>query len=278
LLGRLRPPLAVELLRLGAMVRFLDGECLLREGEQSQHVFVVRRGWLKVIGTLGNDRETLLAIRGAGDLVGELAALDRCPRVATVRASGECLTQRIAGEQFLSFLAQHPEVERAVQATVVGKLRSATRRRVEFTAYPVKVRIARVLIELAEICGRTTAAGTRLPIPLTQTELAALVGVAEPTVHRILSELRQSGVVATGYRQLTIIDHAVLVTLAEPHSPGDGGAPTVRDMQPGLSSIPLAGLVSVDRDERRGDRGDIQLPDDVLVDERGHGEDEIHLR
>ena len=52
--------------------------------------------------------------------------------------------------------------------------------------------------------------------PLTQPELASLSSVAEPTVQKALRRLRESGVIVTGYRSLTIQDFSRLNELAGP--------------------------------------------------------------
>ena len=52
-------------------------------------------------------------------------------------------------------------------------------------------------------------------MPLTQPELAALVGAAEPTVHKALAKLRRRGLIVTGYRQMTVLDLAELRATAD---------------------------------------------------------------
>jgi CRP-like cAMP-binding protein len=94
----------------------------------------------------------------------------------------------------------------AISRGVTDKLRSATARRVDFTGCDVATRFARVLLELVIRYGQQTRAGTVIRCPLTQTELAALVGAAEPTIQRVLRQLRADGVVTTGYRETTVLD------------------------------------------------------------------------
>src|SRR6266516_1040925 len=83
-------------------------------------------------------------------------------------------------------------------------------------ACDVPTRLARVLYEIAVTYG--SRAGNRAVIrwPLTQPELASLAGGAEPTVHRALRELREGGVVSTGYRTITVLDIDKLHRIAYP--------------------------------------------------------------
>lgn len=209
---------AAELLRLGTAREFGPCSMLLREGEVSTHVFVLVDGCVKVTATTPEGRLALLAIRVGGDIVGELASLDSRARSATVTAVGRVLTRVVAQPVFQRFLTSYPDAALAVSRSIGAKLRTATQRRVDFGGCDVKVRLARVLVELAASYAIDTPDGLRIGIALSQPELAALVGAAEPTVHKILAELRRERVIATGYRCLTVRDHRELRRIAEAKS------------------------------------------------------------
>src|SRR5690606_38852650 len=89
---------------------------------------------------------------------------------------------------------------------VADRLRWANRRRLDFRGYPVKVRLARLLVELATTYGHPVDGGAVLGCRLTQPELAALTGAAETTVHKGLRELRDEGLLETGYGSTVIHD------------------------------------------------------------------------
>ena len=214
LLGSLTHENRSDILQLGTRVCFRDGETLLREGERSRHVYLLLKGWFRVLAASNGGQEVLLAIRAGGDLVGELAGFDGQPRVATVKAASQALAQRIGHEQFQRFLSDHDDAARQVFRSVGEKLRWATRRRYEFATCPLDVRLTRVLIELARVYGQPTADGLDIAPPLTQTDLAALVGASEPATHRALTNLRKSRLIDTGYRRIRVLRPQALMTLA----------------------------------------------------------------
>src|SRR4051794_1876437 len=84
LFGMVGPEVVSTLVDLGTPRAFRSGERLLAQGEDSSHVVLILAGIVKVTALTGNGRTVLLAIRVAGDAVGELAATDREPRTATV--------------------------------------------------------------------------------------------------------------------------------------------------------------------------------------------------
>jgi CRP/FNR family transcriptional regulator, cyclic AMP receptor protein len=222
LLGELPDAARRRLLALGAKRQYADsGRILIREGENSGLVFLLLAGMVKVSGATDGG-EALLAIRVGGDVVGELSALDGRPRLATVTTVGAVLAQVIAPAEFRGFLGRNPDIALAVSRHVASKLRSATARRIDFSSSSVATRFARILLELAERYGDRTPAGTVIRCPLTQTELAALAAASEPTIQRVLRQLRADGAVTTSYRGIAIRDMADLRRRAFPEHDGRG--------------------------------------------------------
>ena len=103
----------------------------------------------------------------------------------------------------------------ALTAVLADRLRWANRRRLDFRGYPAKVRLARVLVELSVSYGAPRVDGVVIDVRLTQQELATLVGAAETTVHKVLRELRDEGLVETGYRATIIRNLPRLSRLAD---------------------------------------------------------------
>jgi CRP/FNR family transcriptional regulator, cyclic AMP receptor protein len=201
-----------ELLALGVTRHLTTGRKLLVEGKPDTHVEVIRKGYVKVTSsTDGVSR--LLVIRGPGDLVGELAAVTGNPRLATVTTSGAVVSTIIRQQDFLRFIGRHPNVANQVTAMVGEQLRWANSRRSDYAAYPVHIRLARVLAAIAARCGEPTADGILIGVSLNQTELATLVGAAEDTVQKALRALRERGLIRTGYRRITVLDPHGLLAL-----------------------------------------------------------------
>ncbi len=184
------------------------------EGDTSRHVIALHGGWVKVIAETEGGGQALLALRSRGELVGEQAALEDGSRSTSVISASPVTAYVLQQGDFLRYLADHPDVHIAVTRGLSAKLRWATRRRIDFSGLPAHVRLARVLSELARMNSRLTRAGTELGYTLTQPELAAMIGVSEPSVQRALHKLRDSAVLDTGYRRITIRDLAALNAIA----------------------------------------------------------------
>ncbi|MDI9832220.1 Crp/Fnr family transcriptional regulator [Streptomyces sp. KAU_LT] len=216
LLGVLSPPARADVLGLGVGKRFEAGDVLLSEGATDRHVLVLLSGFAKVTARVENGETSLLAVRVGGDTVGEMGAVDgSAPRSATVTACGPMTARVVRPGALHELLTRRPEVSVALTRIIADRLRWANRRRLDFRGYPAKVRLARLLVELAAAYGHPVDGGVVVGCRLTQPELAALTGSAETTVHKGLRELRLDCLLETGYATTTIRDLPRLTRLAD---------------------------------------------------------------
>ena len=203
-----------ELARLGTPRRLRAGATLFHEGDRSTEAYVVLSGRLKVSTIASTGKEVLLAVRDPGDLVGELAAIDQRPRLATVTALQPSEVSVIPAELFVEHLAETPSAALSVLRTITGRLRDADHKRAEFGAHDATVRVSRRLLEMADRFGPR---GLRL----TQEELAGWVGASREAVARSLRLLRNAGVVSTGRQVIDVLDVVALCDFAQTGQPKD---------------------------------------------------------
>jgi CRP-like cAMP-binding protein len=187
--------------------RWPAGSVLFHEGDRADRVFVLRKGRVKVVATEANGTETVLAVRTAGDLVGELAAIDGRPRSATAIALGDVACAVVGAERFRVVLHDEPEAAMALLKLLAERLREAEGRRAEHGAIDAPQRLARRLLELA---GDGAAVEG-----LNQDDLAALIGASRESVAKALQSLRSEGLVRTRRRAIDILDRDALRRLAQ---------------------------------------------------------------
>ncbi|MFW6642394.1 Crp/Fnr family transcriptional regulator [Nocardiopsis algeriensis] len=214
LLEKLSDKARDDLLSRGRNRQYEAGEVLVHQGATDTHAVVLLDGYTKVTAVGEEGTVTFLALRVGGDVIGELAAMDSRPRIATVTAGG-ALTARVLGQEDLRrFVELHPDAGLHLSSSIGRKLRGAVSKLVDFHGRDVPVRVARVLFELALKYGRPAAGGVELAVSLTQPELAGLVSASEPSVHRALASLRREGLIATSYRRFRVLDMSGLGGIA----------------------------------------------------------------
>jgi CRP-like cAMP-binding protein len=185
-----------------------------------RHFLLLLSGFAKVTARAENGEPTLLAITAAGDSVGEMAALDGAPRSATVTACGPLTARVVSQGELRGLLLRRPEVSAALAGTVSNRLRLANQQRLDFRRYPAVVRLARLLVVLAASYGSPTPSGVVIRVPLTQPELATMLGAAETTIHKALRELRNERLLEISYRSTFLPDLDRLTEIAE-RTPND---------------------------------------------------------
>lgn len=196
---------------LRAVVRqrvFRPGSALCTEGEPSTHVFIVISGWAKVTTVTRDGQEMLEALRGSGDIVGEIAGQVTGYRTATIRAADTVHALLIGTEKFGEFLNTHPDADRAHRQAM------AERQRVTYEIHRSHVlasgpqRLARLLLDL------TAREDGAVSLPLSQEEIASLIGASRSTVTRALHDWRSRNIIRTDKRRVTILDLARLSRIA----------------------------------------------------------------
>jgi CRP-like cAMP-binding protein len=198
--------------------RFQPGDCLLRESEDSDHVLFLVQGRVKVTSTAVNGYAAVLGIRGPGDLLGELAGLDGSPRSATVTALDPVLARNISGPEFHRFIGDHSGAGIALAELIASRLRAANQRRLEFAAFPVRRRLALILLDLERWYGVNTVDDPNhrdIDLALSQLDLAGLVGSSLEAVARAIRSFAREGIVQIRRRRITILNRSALAEIAD---------------------------------------------------------------
>lgn len=205
-LGALDGEQARDLHDRGIPRRFRKGQALFHQGGVADRVVLLLSGRVKISSISEQGRETVLAFRGPGDLLGELSAIDGEPRSASAEAIETVEALTLATRDFRAYLGNHPEVALLLLETVIRRLRDADRKRVEFGAHDTVGRVAARLVELAERYGEPVTEGLQIKLPISQEELAGWTGSSREAVSKALQSLRRVRWVLTERRRITVLD------------------------------------------------------------------------
>ncbi|MFI0943881.1 Crp/Fnr family transcriptional regulator [Streptomyces sp. NPDC021020] len=195
-------------LRTAGHVRtYAPRDFLLRQDDRSDHIFVLRSGCVKVYTDSDTGYRTVLALRRAGDLVGEQSGLNRRPRSASVCSLIEVEALVVPASRFSTILKSSAVIAQAVQQVLSQRLRDADRQRAAIGSASVEARLAELLLHLAERHGcRVVGGSVRIELPLSQEDLAGLVVSSLRTVSRTLEQWRREGILTTGRQVLELAD------------------------------------------------------------------------
>ena len=141
--------------------------------------------------------ERILSIFGPGAMIGELSMIDSGPRSTTVTALRAAKLQFVSRSVFDSFGGENPDVYKHLVTLLAGRLRDTNGALIATSFLSVKGRVARALLNLAEAFGHDVGDGRILVRQkVTQSDLAAMAGIARENVSRVLQDWMKRKVVS----------------------------------------------------------------------------------
>jgi CRP-like cAMP-binding protein len=192
--------------------RFRRGEVLFHEGDPGDALFIVVAGAIKVVVPSEEGDEAILATLHRGDFFGELALLDGAPRSASAVALEATETLALPRDQFSALVGSEPAIRDALLASLAGELRRLTAHVAELHFLDLTGRLAARLARLAQEHGMREPDGSvRLDAPLTQSDLAAMIGATRQSVNKLLGEFVEKGLLRFDHDTIVVPDVEALV-------------------------------------------------------------------
>lgn len=208
LIGRLDAAAQARLLAGATPRSYASGQLIQQHGDDAGGCWLVEQGRVKLGQHTAGGSFVVLTILGPGESYGELSLLRRAPRTVDAVALGAARLHWIEAAHFERVLSEDPAILRELTARLGDVLDYALGRLVSERSLTAEQRLAGLLADLAE----GEAAPCRLP--LTQHDLAELVGVSRVTVGTILSRLADRGAITRRYGAIEVDRSALLRTLA----------------------------------------------------------------
>ena len=179
------------------------GELLFRQGDAATELFVVVDGRIAIATQAGDGREAMVAVLEQGGLFGELALFDDEPRSADGRALTDSTVAALAYEPVRQALRARPELLWVMVRLLAERLRATDETLADAVFLDVPARTAKRLLELA---GDQDA----FTIPMTQEELASMIGASRERVNKALALFARLGWIEQTDRRYRITDRVQL--------------------------------------------------------------------
>ncbi|MDQ6793340.1 MAG: Crp/Fnr family transcriptional regulator [Chloroflexota bacterium] len=187
--------------------RFKRGEVVFHVGDPGDALFVVTSGAVKITLPSEAGDEAILATLRPGDFFGELALLDGAPRSATAAALEPTDTLVLPRAGFRELVSAQPAIRDALFAALAAELRRLTVHVEELHFLDIAGRLAARLARLSDEQGIAGLDGTiRLDAPLTQTDLASMVGCTRQSVNKLLGLFVSDGLLVLERDAIVVLD------------------------------------------------------------------------
>lgn len=218
MLARLSLCAGLSLEQLTAMAAHLHqrtvpaGTTLMMVEQAGEVAYLIHRGTVKVSVDQLDGTEVILALRGPGELVGEMSLIDQRGRSANVVTLDKCTLLWVDRATFGGWLETMPALTMNLLRLLSRRLRLANARTLALATLDVNGRVARQILAFADEFGEPAdGQAVLIPLRLTQGDLAGMVGASRIRVNEaMVAYKRQSLISVDSHHQITVLNPPAL--------------------------------------------------------------------
>jgi len=206
--GRLDAAALDRLVTYMRVVRQPPRTVLFRKGDPGLNMMIVLRGRVKICTHSEDGKELVLNLINPGEVFGEIALLDGADRTADAVTEGECTIMVLERRDFVPFLQTHPEACMKLCEVLCQKLRQTSELLEHSLFLEGPSRLAKRLVQLAEVFGTPVQDGIRIDIHLSQQQLGNMVGMSRESMNKQLRLWREEDLIRVqdGYYVVTNLE------------------------------------------------------------------------
>ncbi|MHC1703402.1 MAG: Crp/Fnr family transcriptional regulator [Tenuifilaceae bacterium] len=193
---------------------YKKGDVLYREGNRIMGCYCVMSGILKIFKTGFDGKEQIIAFARKGDITGYRSVLSNEPACTTAEVIEDASICFIPANIIFSFVKKNSDFALSLMQVTCKELNQANCYIKDIAQKTVRERLAEVLIMLDDTFGPDNEGF--LSIALTREELSNIVGTATESVIRLLSELKNEGVISISGKRIKINDKKLLNKISNP--------------------------------------------------------------
>ena len=184
--GSLPPALAEQLAAVATTRRHRRGDYICHAGEPATRLFVVHSGRIAIAVRSRDGRESVAAVLGPGALFGELPFFDGEPRSSDARCLTPVMLGEISYEAVRAIVDAEPNLLWEVTLILTRRLRATDEALADAMFLDVTGRTAKRLLQIA-------GTDDEFSLPVTQEELAAMVGASRERVNKAIATFVRLG-------------------------------------------------------------------------------------
>lgn len=197
---------------------YKKGQTIFFQGNPSFGIYCINSGKIKISKTGSSGKETILRIAGPGDILGHQQLLTGENFIATATVIEEAKICFIDKKYFMQAIEQYPSISLNIIRILGKEINSIEERAAAMSHKNVRERLAELLLMLKATYGLPENGRWKLNIKLTREEMASMVGTANETVIRFISEFREEGIIEQDGKTIYLVDVDKLAKTANVYS------------------------------------------------------------
>jgi len=190
-----------EIMTAARSSSYRRGEMIYKAGEQSDSLYIVSNGKIKIYRLSESGKEQLVRILNPGDFTGELALFNEGIHESYAEAIADTQVCMIRRTDLQEFLLKYPSISLKILSEFSSRLEQSEKQTTRFATEKVETRIALFLAECLE------RDSNELTLPMSKKDLASYLGTTPETISRKLADLEVAGYIKQkGQRGIEIMD------------------------------------------------------------------------
>jgi CRP/FNR family cyclic AMP-dependent transcriptional regulator len=186
---------------------FPSGSNVITFETPGEVLYVILSGTVKIKVDQVDGKEVIIALLGSGEIVGELSVLDSDSRSADVLTQEDSTLLWMDRESFRELMKTNPTVTLNLLRILTRRVRLSTEQIQALGTLDVLGKVARQLLVFADQYGVKGAEGVCIPMRLTQSDIAGLVGASRERVNQVFVNLRERDLIkVSGTYRITILN------------------------------------------------------------------------
>ena len=186
--------------------RFPRGALIVRAGDDTDALYIILSGRVKVLIPDDEGHEVILSMMGPHEFFGEMGLLDDQPRSASVEALEPCEMLRVSKAGFTACLKDNFDLAMQIIRNLVRRLRDADRKIESLALIDVYGRVARLLLDMAEEVNGQWLVQRAPP----KQEIARMIGASREMVSRVVKDLHEKGLIRAEKRKIVLLDRQLM--------------------------------------------------------------------
>lgn len=196
---------------------YKKGDVIYNEDTPSFGLYYISQGTVKVFMTDRNGREVILRLASKGDIFGHGYLFGERNHKDSAKAMEETHCHFLDGNDFQALMMKNPSLGVEIMKKIGKELNSAQSRCVDLIKKNVRERLACYFHYMAKNHSEQNEKGTRINLQLSREEIASIIGTANETAIRFISEFKEMGLIQEEDRFFHILDHDRIASIGRIH-------------------------------------------------------------
>lgn len=195
-------------------VTFSRRQTIFVEGQVGDCLYIIAEGKVKIACKGPDGRQTLVALLGPSDMLGELSVFDPAPRSSTAVALTRVRAAVMDGDTLRAWVGERPEIAHQLLRLLARRIRRTNDTVSDLVFNDVPGRVAQQLLLLTKRFGVRVGTSWRVDHGLSQEEIAQLAGTSRETANKALLDFAQLGWITMEAKSVLIHDFEQLAERA----------------------------------------------------------------